>query len=271
MTVISGFTIAALLIQTSFQSWADSPIKTTVERLPISKIKFPKVTVCPPRGTFTDLNYDLMLAENTTFEEEQAKKLHSFINDVVDNHVYMDKWTKLNEDNKFFNWYHGYTKFDPPENHPFFGFDHNVDSSALSGVVTTEYFGDEFQKDMIEKHVYYVVNVVPPKNLINENMTLHLKVEMVRIAGYDGEKMFQPGFNELKQNKAYFTVSPPVNQTFQFKRNIKLEELSKVKMEKMPGFKISWHYTSSNGVEYENEKINNISRRLPKENQELVK
>ena len=64
LVVLAGFATAGYLIQTSFQSWADSPIKTTDETLPISEIPFPKVTVCPPKNTFTDLNYDLMMAEN---------------------------------------------------------------------------------------------------------------------------------------------------------------------------------------------------------------
>ena len=60
VVVIAGFTVAGILIQTSFQSWNDSPVKTTIETHSISKITFPKVTVCPPKNTYTDFNYDLM-------------------------------------------------------------------------------------------------------------------------------------------------------------------------------------------------------------------
>ena len=62
LVVIIGFLVASLLIKESFDSWSESPIKTTVETLPISTIKLPKVTVCPPKNTFTDLNYDLMMS-----------------------------------------------------------------------------------------------------------------------------------------------------------------------------------------------------------------
>ena len=64
IVVIGGFTGAGILIHTAFQSWADSPVKTTEETLPITDIIFPKVTVCPPKNTYTDLNYDLMMTEN---------------------------------------------------------------------------------------------------------------------------------------------------------------------------------------------------------------
>ena len=66
--VLAGFSTAGYLIQQSFQSWADSPVKTTVDTLPISEITFPKITVCPPRNTSTDLNYDLMAIENVSLD-----------------------------------------------------------------------------------------------------------------------------------------------------------------------------------------------------------
>ena len=58
LVVTSGFVGATLLIKESFDSWSESPVKTTIETIPISELKFPKVTVCPPRDTMTDLNYN---------------------------------------------------------------------------------------------------------------------------------------------------------------------------------------------------------------------
>ena len=68
LVVIGGFTGAGVIIYQSFESWAESPVKTTIETLPITEITFPKVTVCPPKNTFTDLNYDLMMTENMTLD-----------------------------------------------------------------------------------------------------------------------------------------------------------------------------------------------------------
>ena len=63
IVVIFGFSTASFLIYQSFQAWEDSPVSTTIETLPISKLRFPKVTVCPPKDTYTDLNYDLMMLQ----------------------------------------------------------------------------------------------------------------------------------------------------------------------------------------------------------------
>ena len=71
--VITGFTGAAVMIQQSFSSWADSPISTTIETRPITEIDFPNLTVCPPRNTFTSLNPDLVRARNISLDEEKKK------------------------------------------------------------------------------------------------------------------------------------------------------------------------------------------------------
>ena len=73
--VITGFSGASFLIYQSFQSWADSPIVTAIETFPIEEVRFPKVTVCPPKDTYTNLNYDLMQAENVNISAENFEKL----------------------------------------------------------------------------------------------------------------------------------------------------------------------------------------------------
>ena len=72
--VISGFIGAVYLIQESFQFWSQNPIKTTIETLPISEVTFPKVSICPPKGTYTDLNYDLMRMGNRSINYDLANE-----------------------------------------------------------------------------------------------------------------------------------------------------------------------------------------------------
>ena len=83
LVVITGILGASWLIKESFESWSDSPVKTTIETLPIAKIKFPKLTVCPPKNTFTDLNYDLMMTENITLTEEMRDGMFRYAVDVI--------------------------------------------------------------------------------------------------------------------------------------------------------------------------------------------
>ena len=65
-----SFYIATALIRSSIIAWDESPISTNIETLPISEVMFPKVTICPPEGSNTLLNYDIMMAQNKTFSED---------------------------------------------------------------------------------------------------------------------------------------------------------------------------------------------------------
>ena len=76
--VVGGFSGAAVMIYESFQSWNESPVKTKIETHPITNITFPKIIVCPPKNTYTELNFDLMKAENMTLSKDIRNKLVSY-------------------------------------------------------------------------------------------------------------------------------------------------------------------------------------------------
>ena len=73
IVVICGFTLASQIIMISFKNWADNPVTTTIETLPIAKVPFPRITVCPPKNTFTNLNYDLLFASNVSMSKEKRQ------------------------------------------------------------------------------------------------------------------------------------------------------------------------------------------------------
>ena len=92
--VIQGFVISTYLIFESFENWKENPVWTTVSTLPISELKFPKVTVCPPKNTFTDMNYDLIAAENKTLSKEKKKELFEYIVELIEENIFMDNLNK---------------------------------------------------------------------------------------------------------------------------------------------------------------------------------
>ena len=115
LVVISGFTVAFLIIEESFISWSESPVKTTLETLPISELTFPKVTVCPPKNTYTDLNYDLMLTANMTLTEAMRDEIFEYAFEVLTENTFpMTNWSKLHEEDRGYNWYHGHTQIKSP-------------------------------------------------------------------------------------------------------------------------------------------------------------
>ena len=111
--VFAGFIGAGIIIEQSFQSWHDSPIKTTLDTLTIEQVTFPKINVCPPRGTNTNLNYDLIkMAKNDSFN------LKPYVNELRENFIshfqqldyklYLQKLKNdFQEKNQFRNWFTG--------------------------------------------------------------------------------------------------------------------------------------------------------------------
>ena len=114
--VITGFTGAAILIQLSFSSWADSPISTTIETLPISELDFPNVTVCPPRNSFTNLNPDIVRSREISLSAEQRKALSQQVSEVVFTSNMEGKLATYNEyeeKDRHRNQYYGLSKIIP--------------------------------------------------------------------------------------------------------------------------------------------------------------
>ena len=68
------FYIAITLIRDSIIAWDESPISTNIETLPISEVMFPEVTICPPEGSNTGLNYHNMMAQNRTLSQDDRIK-----------------------------------------------------------------------------------------------------------------------------------------------------------------------------------------------------
>ena len=140
LVVIAGFFGSGVLIYNSFQSWEQSPVKTTIETLEITKLVYPKVTVCPPKNTYTNLNYDLSMAENITLDNDTRKEYASFAATQLHQHLYAISTKNLSflEDiNRYYNWYHGYTKISLPyidEDH----LNYRVDTAATSGTIVSK-------------------------------------------------------------------------------------------------------------------------------------
>ena len=112
LVVIGGFTGAFILIQEAFHVWEQSPISTTVETLPISQLTFPNVTVCPPKNSYLNLNYDMMESANINLDNNTRKELYEYAMDIIQNEFFdelMRNLSKIEEKNRFYNWYYGYS------------------------------------------------------------------------------------------------------------------------------------------------------------------
>ena len=278
--VCTGFTGAAVMIHLSFKDWSESPIKTTIETKPLTDLTFPKISVCPPKGTFTNLNYDLVMTENVTLDNVTRKELIDYSIDVLNEYHFQDLKKNLSmflEDNRFFNWYHGHTLITLPyfftgtalqiveEGH----LKLKLETSATSGSVSTQYFGNEFDVENVTGNIAFIVTLYVPKNEdfpfeYAEKMSLYCEIEKESIEhisnGYDNFKLSGKETINIPQHERYSiqNYTPALNSRnkfcarkcdnsdsyykFTMERIITMEEITEKNLNRMPGFKMKWHY-----------------------------
>ena len=170
--VLAGFFYSVYLIQNSFLDWEESPFGTTEETVSIRQVEFPKVTVCPPRGSHTALNYYLEKSKATKLSEGQKKELVELAGKLVEEResweIMMDN-LEFREEGKFRNWYEGKSpvafQFErirlPPSviqtmetqmsgDNPDMVYSNNfrMDTKIASGSLETPWFGETFDEEL---------------------------------------------------------------------------------------------------------------------------
>ena len=260
--VITGFSGAGFLIYQSFQGWEESPVKTTIETLPVEEITLPKVTVCPPKNTYTNLNFDMMLTEHMTLDNGTRNELTQYAVGLIQDHVYNDIMTNislLEEENRYYNWYMGYTWIKLPFWGTRFGcipgnsecdknrLRYHVNTQATSGNISTKYFGKKFNEDNVEKNLKYFLYIyqLSKSHQNNKSITLNFEMEGNFLYGvdrfWDGSTYRSDG--ETKLTKKY---SPPGSKRyFSLERLIPGDQIrEQKKIDSMPGVKIKWYYNN---------------------------
>ena len=263
LTVIGGFSGAGYLIYESFDNWAQSPISTTVETLPISQITFPNVTVCPPKNLFLNLNYDILQSEKMKLENDTRHKFIATDLYEVQEQFYdeiMTNFNKVEDPDRYHNWYHGYTGIGYPK------YDHTYLSnqlkyilytSATSGNISTKYFGEKFDADKVEGRIYIDIRVIfPPSFIYDNNVTLMLNVDKITMKDVSGNDMMAFSCYVCKEEyyidididvtnwTKYITAPDLENYYFSIRlvRKLSQDVIKNMKLDLMPGFRFTWNY-----------------------------
>ena len=254
--VFIGFTLSGVLIHQSFEAWKQSPISTTIESVPIAEITFPKVTVCPPKNTYTNLNYDLMRIQNMTLDNETRYGLSEYAVELLNDYIFdekMNKLSKIQDDNRYYNWYHGYSSISLPKivSHFNFDIDYSISTTATFGSISTQDFGENFDADKMDRSLKFTLDVnIPPTAQSNPNITLIFEVEKVSMKDLSkGKETFYLDFTKINADVRMFSqnFNTPYNNNkrivLMVERTISEAETRRVKMNLMPGFNITWYYT----------------------------
>ena len=192
----------------SFQHWEESPVVTTIETLPIRDIKFPKISVCPPKGTYTNLNYDLLMTENMTLTKKDQdrfiEKARAFLHDANFEHL-MENVGKVRVKNQYKNWYLGIDKFSLPhldvdENSLLF----DIDTWAKEGSLETDRFEKSFELDEIPMRLKVDIKIHSPmgRNNTPHEMSINMKKNQMSLLTFGHDDIIIDGnVQNVKQFK----------------------------------------------------------------------
>ena len=241
---------------------------TTIETKPISEINFPTVTVCPPKGTFTNLNHDLVTINNTQLGEDQIQSLKSFIHKAIIDQEFEavideDKSYKIR--GKYESWFKGITKFTLPSTKTkttFFMW-----TTASEGEAGTPNFEVDYSKGSFPQELSYVLVIMPPKNFSKTNdKRFHLEIhadtkksegENLELINISPNLGISPTSEMIKlsgpvvKNNSYPVAQRTSKFTQQilisYKRSFTDKDLKGWNEKRNTGFRAKWYYTDIDG------------------------
>ena len=248
--VLGGFSVAGYLIYTSFNNWKQSPISTTIETLPISQITFPNVTVCPPKNLFLNLNYDILQSENVKLDNNTREQLIEASLNAFQDHFYkeiMVNITKVEDPDRYYNWHHGNTAIQYPfYSGVFHQLMYNMVTNAASGNISTQYFDDNFDADKVDCDICIAIIVNVPTCVVGDNnVTFMFDVSKRTMKDVNDNDKMQVEYMNMaadQTHKSLNITAPSASYYFRLDRKVSQDDITNMKLDRMPGFRLSWKY-----------------------------
>ena len=195
--VVLGFLSAFYLINSSYAKWHVSPVSTSIETHPIAALDFPTVTVCPPKGSHTALNYDLMQADSTPLTKENKENLKKDIYKLFTEPSHQDfirTMLAVTNPENMKQTFEGFQSFPRP-----FAGDKGfeVKLGNNNGTWHTPRFGENYDQSYYEEGRQFFVSLQIPLNLAEQenigSLVVQLEVDTREEEGWQEEVRYWEG------------------------------------------------------------------------------
>ena len=238
----------------------------------------PNITVCPPKNSYLNLNYDIIKSKEVLIDNDTRQEFLEYAIEVAQDALHaeiMKNLSILEDPDRFNNWYRGYNRI----SYPYFmegrlQFNRKVDggastytydnqliygilSSALSGNISTKYFGENLDEKKVERDIFFRISVYPPKSVKgDEKAAMILQIKKISVQNDDKlPEMKLNGLHGLSNSITDWSLnitSYPYmilekndgnfNLEVSLYRKLSKHDILNTKQKKMPGFSFSWRY-----------------------------
>ena len=176
-------------------------------------LDFPTVTVCPPKGSHTALNYDLIKADNNSLTDEDRKSL---TNDVLEifakpgHHRYIEYMLATANPENLKQMYYGLQSV--PEIHQEPGLKIEMLAWENRGFVQTPYFQEDYTEDYLSQNQnhHYILRLPFLKRRLwemsnNASLVIQLEVDTREGAVENEYVEYREGFGYTEHNADHMT------------------------------------------------------------------
>ena len=190
---------------------------------------------------------------NLTIDNERKQELIDTESAKIhDSYIYkiLKNLSKIEEENKFYNWYHGYTRIF--KGLPVWESDrqnYNIFTSATSGSIKTQYYGYQYDPEKIEKKLFYRVTLYAPFWIVgNPDYTLTLEIEKVSMRVPPDVMILQYGLSiskfDIENKLVVVNITKPSRTTIlSFSREADSSQIGmNTFLGSIPGFNLKWNY-----------------------------
>ena len=220
--------------------------------------------MCPPKNTGTNLNYDLVLSENLTLDNEGKEELAKFIKltilEIIYDSVFEDV-KSYGETDKYRNWFDGITQLELPvdktggyltstlKTTKFM----KVSTYAKSGTFVTPYFRENFDSKKFSLFAEFKLHIWIPNSVFkSKTVELILEIEYDLIERHDSQSFERVNVISDTTEKLESSHKKIIRKISLGRRNVYIEftrSLSQRDVEnwssrRMTGMNVSWYYSS---------------------------
>ena len=202
IVVFLSFAGAGFLISNSYSKWQESPVTTTVSTHPIAELRFPTVTVCPPKGSRTALNHDLMKAGNMSLTKQNRKDLHQAVHDILTYPAHLDHIKNVMELINPELVRQGYQTIP----RPYAGNSGmEVKSQQLVGTLQTPWFNKTFDESYYQENRHHHLIIQFPYDLLDHigsgSLVIQIKVDIREDTGWQEQVKYSEGFKLFQKER----------------------------------------------------------------------